>query len=298
MAATLGDMELGALGTPLAFLRTLAMAGAMTVPALVSPNASAEVAHDSVSLSAPHKQPTRSSLDADGNLIVRYGDPDRLGRLVDQGHLGDGPNDLKALDREHGVAVIAGKDFPSDQLTVPLTPITGVEDPRLLQPGAENYFADAWKFARNREDVALTVNSQGGRSQDRLHIHADRIDPELGKQLQAQLDHGQIARDHFSALQPIHGNHQYRAVFVEGEELTANPLQLIHDQMVKDHGQQYADTHMGQHSIAVVPMTDARGQKGFLILDGRYGQDPGLPNGPHDSGSAEEWLLGHANAPP
>ncbi|MBS2037933.1 CDP-diacylglycerol diphosphatase [bacterium] len=291
-------MNVPGLCNPMAFLRTLAVAGALGVPALASPNAQAELTHDSVSLTAPPKQPTKTIVDADGTFLYRYGNADRLGQLVDQGHLGDGPNDLKALDREHGVAVLSGKDFPSDQLTVPLAPITGMEDPRLLQPGAENYFADAWKYAKNREGVALAVNSQGGRSQDRLHIHADKIDPELSQQLKQQLDQGQVSGEHFSPLNPIHGNHQYRAVFLEGDELIQNPMQLVHDQLVAEHGEEYARTHLGQHSIAVVPMTDARGKKGFLVIDGRYGSDPSLPKGPHDSGSAEEWLMGHANAPP
>lgn len=58
---------------------------------------------------------------------------------------------------------------------------------------------------------------------------------------------------------------------------------------MSEHGEEYARTHMGQHSIAVVGETDANGRPGFLILDGRYG--------PQGSGSAEEWLLGHANSP-
>jgi hypothetical protein len=70
----------------------------------------------------------------------------------------------------------------------------------------------------------------------------------------------------------------------------------VHDQLVLERGEVYANTHMGQHSIAVVPETDASGRKGFLIIDGRYGHDS--TSGLHDSGSAEEWLIGHANAPP
>ena len=284
------------LRVPMNFLRTLAVAGALGVPALAGAQAHAEVAHDSVSISAPHKQPTRTVVDADGTELYRYGDADRLGRLVDHGHLGDGANDLKALDLEHGVAVISGKDFPTDQLTVPLAPITGMEDPRLLEPGAENYFADAWRLAGQKEGTALAVNSQGGRSQDRLHIHADKIDPQLDRELKEQLRSGKIGTEQFSNLKPIHGGHQCRAIFVPGDKLDKNPIQIVHDQLAAERGEEYARIHMGQHSIAVVAETDASGRKGFLIIDGRYGNDSA--NGLHDSGSAEEWLIGHANAPP
>jgi len=225
------------LRAPLAFLRTLAVAGAMAVPALAHP--SAEVAPgDSVTLT---KQPTRTVVDADGTVIERYGDPDRLGRIVDHCKVGTGQDDAKIINHEHGYAVLSGKDIPSDHLTVPLAPITGVEDPRLTQPGAENYFADAWKDGRlkaaealgttpaqlSRDAIALTVNSQGGRSQDRLHIHADRLDPKLGQELKDQLEHGLIAGDHWTNVKPIHGDHQYRALWVEGNDLQQNPFQLV-----------------------------------------------------------------------
>ena len=77
--------------------------------------------------------------------------------------------------------------------------------------------------------------------------------------------------------------------------MTQNPFQLVHDQLAVEHGEEYARTHMGQHTLAVVGETDAHGKPGFIILDGRYGSDPGLPTGPHHSASAEEWLLGHGN---
>ncbi|MBX3170213.1 MAG: CDP-diacylglycerol diphosphatase [Candidatus Eremiobacteraeota bacterium] len=291
------------LRAPLAFLRTLAVAGAMAAPALASPTA--ETPKDSVTL----QQPTRTTVDADGAVIHRYGNPDRLGRLADQARLGTGPDDARVINREHGYVVMAGKDHPTDHLTVPTAPISGVESPELTGPDAENYFADAWKDGRRqtaeslgttvdqlpREAIALAVNSQGGRSQDRLHIHADRLDPELGAQLKEQLESGGVISDQWTLLKPIHGDHQYRALWVEGSELSQNPFQLVHDQLVAEHGEEYARTHMGQHSLAVVGQTDANGRPGFVILDGRYGSDPSLPNGPHDSASAEEWLLGHAN---
>ena len=131
-----------------------------------------------------------------------------------------------------------------------------------------------------RNHIALAVNSQGGRSQDRLHIHADRLDPELGKQLKEQFDEGKIGTDHWSNLKPINGGHQYRAAWVEGADLSKNPIQIVHDQLAAEHGEEYARTHMGQHTIAVVAETDANGKPGFLVIDGRYGSDPHPPQRP------------------
>lgn len=287
-----------ALRAPLTLLRTLAVAGAMAVPALAAP---AEAPQDSV---------TRTVVDADGAPIQRYGNPDRLGKLADKAQPGPGLDDARVVNREQGYVVMGGKDHPHDLLTIPTAPISGVESSQLYQPGAENYFADAWKDGRRaaaeslgttpeqlpRDAIALAVNSQGGRSQDRLHIHADRLDPELGAQLKQQLLEGGVSGDHWSNVRPIHGDHQYRALWIEGSELTANPFELVHDQLVAERGEDYARTHMGQHTLAVVGETDAQGRPGFLILDGRYGSDPSQSNGPHDSASAEEWLMGHANS--
>ena len=309
-------MDVSSLKVPFALLRGLAAVGGS---ALATAAARSEAPKDSVSLSA---KPTRTVIDADCNVIERHGDPDRLGRLVDHFKLGSGADDCRVIHKnptphgEHGYVVMAGKDMPSDHLTVPLAPITGTESPELTQPGAENYFADAWKDGRQktaeflgttadqlpRNAIALAVNSQGGRSQDRLHIHADRLDPKLGGQLKEQLEHGQVVREHWTNLEPVNGHH-YRALWVDGADLTQNPFQLVHDQLAAEHGggqagERYALTHMGQHSLAVVGETDSQGKPGFIIIDGRYGNDPYLPNGPHNSGSAEEWLLGHANTPP
>ena len=292
----------------------------MALPATVATPASLEKSAepvDTVSLTG-----NRSFTDADGNLIVRQGDSSRLGRLVDSSAAGTGPADCQVVHQnqtpegQRGYAVFKGKDIRTDHLTIPLANITGIEAPELSKPGAENYFADAWKDGREkaaedqgtsadklpRDAFAMAVNSQDARSQDRLHIHTDRLDPQLGQQLKQQVDDGAVASDHWTDVKPVHG-HQYRALWVDGTDLTQNPFQLVHDQVVADNGggkagEAAAGKQMGMHSLAVVGETDAQGRPGFIILDGRFGKDAKMPDGPHDSGSAEEWLAGHADAPP
>lgn len=295
-------------------LRHLAFAKAALGP---KPLGLPSVGSDSVTLASALKPEAYSFRDGDGNLVVRRGNPNRLGELVQQCQSEQAPEDCRLVRHkpdgqdDDGYVVMVGKD-KSDHLTIPIANITGIESPELVGPEAENFFADAWRDGRGaaaqalglsagqlpRNTIALTVNSQNTRSQDRLHIHADRLDPRLGQQLHEQLVEGKVDSHRWSNLDPIHGNHQYRAIWVEGADLEVNPFQIVHDQLVAEHGggqagEQYARTHMGQHSIAVVAETDASGHQGFLIIDGR---DGGGAGGPHDSGSAEEWLEGRADS--
>lgn len=311
-------MDVSPLRSPVTLLRALMVLGAA---GLAEAGTAAAQPVDGVVLSSPGQKIAYQIKDGDGNLIVRPGDPTRLGRLVDHCQVGDGPNDCRLIQHkpgpqgEQGYAVMAGKDLKTDHLTVPLAPISGIEAPILSQDGVENYFADAWKDGRRkaaeasgshpellpRNAIALAVNSQNCRSQDRLHIHADRLDPKWGGLVHDELAQGHLSQGQWTLLKPVDG-HQYRATWVAGQELQANPFQLVHDQLVAEHGggqqgQAYAGTHMGQHSIAVIGETDAQGRPGFVIVDGRFGSDPKLPQGPHHSGSAEEWLLGHGDSP-
>ena len=275
----------------LSLLRTFALAGAANLGSL----------------------PTLEPLDS-----FRFGgatpteDRDRLGELVDNGEVGPGRDDLKEIvhkpevDGDHGYAVIEGKNNRWKILTVALDEdITGIEATELVQAGAENYFADAWQAARAEEArrrgipveqlphdaISFAINSELDRSQDRLHIHADAVDQELGQHLKEQIDRGDFSKGGWTQVDAIHGNHQYEGLWIEGENLTFNPFKILFDRLVAEHGggkegEAYARAHMGEHSIAVVPQTDAQGKKGFLLLVGRS-----RPEAKDNSGHAEEWLI-------
>lgn len=89
-----------------------------------------------------------------------------------------------AVDRSGGIErghVIFHAPLLNDTVFVPTRRITGVEDPFLSSPDAQNYFADAWR-ARSfvttpggepptHDRQLLVVNSRVVRTQDQLHIH-------------------------------------------------------------------------------------------------------------------------------
>jgi len=71
--------------------------------------------------------------------------------------------------------------------------ITGIESPILLDPGARDYFADAWRARYLIEEraerslppdwVSLAVNSMAARSQNQLHIHIDCLRADVHQSL-------------------------------------------------------------------------------------------------------------------
>ena len=86
-----------------------------------------------------------------------------------------------AIDK--GYAVLKDRVGASQYLLMPTHLITGIEDARLLDPDAVNYFDPAWRVRAlvdqrlgttlTRDDVGIAVNSNYGRSQDLLHLHVD-----------------------------------------------------------------------------------------------------------------------------
>ncbi|HEX7639258.1 MAG TPA: CDP-diacylglycerol diphosphatase, partial [Burkholderiaceae bacterium] len=80
-------------------------------------------------------------------------------------------------------------------LLIPARRVSGIEDPALLGPDADDYLADAWRERRwmdalhgasvPREDVALALNSAWARSQDQLHVHVSCVRADLRARLRA-----------------------------------------------------------------------------------------------------------------
>lgn len=168
-----------------------------------------------------------------------------------------------------GYAVLKDKHGAEQYLVMPTTDITGIEDARLLAPGAPNYFADAWASKpfvdrligkpTPRQDMAVSVNSPYGRSQDLLHLHVDCLTPESLAALTADAPKttGRWSRTPF-----ILDGHPYYAMRLMGEAPAANPFDLL------AQGVPGARADMGAWTL-VLAGAEFGGQPGFILLANR-----------------------------
>ena len=163
-----------------------------------------------------------------------------------------------------GYAVVPDPKKAAHLLLVPTRPLTGIEDPRLMEPGAPNYWRRAWSARRHldarvgrpppREAVGLAVNAIPGRSQDQLHIHISCIQPALAEALKALEPR----------LGPRWSTHKinrrsWRIRTMAGEEPAADPFRLL-----ADLGPAVGDD-MGNQTI-VVAGGQLRAGPGFYVL--------------------------------
>ena len=96
------------------------------------------------------------------------------------------------VDPARGFVVIADDDpaKPDSWLIVPATAVTGIEDPRALRPPVLGFWRIGWHeglrlLERPPADIALAINSRGGRTQDLLHIHISCVLPQVRDALAA-----------------------------------------------------------------------------------------------------------------
>jgi len=204
-------------------------------------------------------------------------DPDALWKIVhqqcipDQQQQGD-PTPCALVDLQQGdakgYAVLKDIVGATQYLLIPTARVSGIESPLLLDPGAPNYFADAWlergyteRAAQRplpREAISLAINSAFGRSQDQLHIHIDCVRADVRAALQRQL--AAIGDSWAPLAEPLAG-HPYRAMRVLADALDGtNPFVLLAD------GVPGARTAMGEQTIVVLGAEFAGGRPGFIIL--------------------------------
>jgi CDP-diacylglycerol pyrophosphatase len=169
-----------------------------------------------------------------------------------------------------GFAVIKDINGRAQLLLIPTTPVTGIEDSRLLDAGAPDYFAAAWRARAlmnpllpatpAREDIGVTINSQFARSQDQLHLHVDCLRADVVKALADYAPHfdGQW-RPMTDALQ----GRKYFARRVDSADLEdVEPFRLLaRDMPVKPD-------EMAHWSLAAVPV-DFADKPGFVLLADR-----------------------------
>ena len=188
-------------------------------------------------------------------------------------HGAPAPCALVSLDPDEGRGFVVLKDRTgvAQHLILPTARVTGIEDPRVLAPGAANYFAAAWSERRfvedrlghplRRDQLSIAVNSIYGRSQDQLHLHLDCIDAALGVAVQAGAP-AAAARWPAAAL-TLKGR-AYRVRWLAGDTPdAANPFDLLAREAPG------AAKAMGAWTLVLIGATRADGTPGFYLLADR-----------------------------
>jgi CDP-diacylglycerol pyrophosphatase len=218
-------------------------------------------------------------------------DPDALWKIVHgqcaphEASKGD-PAPCLMVDLGGGYAVLKDIRGVTQVLVIPTARVTGIESPDLIASGAPNYFDDAWRartFVEHlaghsipREDLALDVNSEDGRSQNQLHIHVDCLRPDVRDALRS--DAGGIGPAWAPVPLPVTGR-RYEAMRIDGAELADHdPFQLL------AFGDQTARGDMSRETIVVAGVTGPGGAPGFVLLADRVNPATG------DYGSGEELM--------
>ncbi|HUO43544.1 MAG TPA: CDP-diacylglycerol diphosphatase [Burkholderiales bacterium] len=185
------------------------------------------------------------------------------------------PAPCAAVDTADGYAVLKDRNGAYQFLLIPTRPISGIEDPALLAPGAINYWQAAWQARRyvenalghplSRDRLSLAVNSRSGRSQDQLHIHIDCIGETAWRALRA--GENRITAQ-WSSLS-IAG-HPYQVRRIEGETLdNADPFEIVAGTLPA------AKQAMADYTIFVAGAVFADGKPGFYLLVDRAFSVPG-----------------------
>ncbi|WP_347555994.1 CDP-diacylglycerol diphosphatase [Robbsia sp. KACC 23696] len=96
------------------------------------------------------------------------------------------PNLCVRFDRACDVVVLKDVKGKSHYLLLPISSISGIESPDLQQFETLPYLYYAWFSAlefvgsrRNGIEISLAINAQTTRTQDHLHIHLDRVKPDV-----------------------------------------------------------------------------------------------------------------------
>jgi CDP-diacylglycerol pyrophosphatase len=192
------------------------------------------------------------------------------------------PDPCIAVSLAGGYAVLKDLHGAEQYLVMPTIDITGIEDARVLAPGGPNYFADAWASkpfvdhligkTTPRQDMAVSVNSLYGRSQDLLHLHVDCLTPQSEAALAA--DAPKVTA-RWSRTPFILEGHPYYAMRLMGDAPPADPFRLLAD------GVPGARASMGAWTL-VLAGAQFEGRPGFILLANRADPLHG------DFGSGEE----------
>jgi CDP-diacylglycerol pyrophosphatase len=171
------------------------------------------------------------------------------------------------VDLGQGYAIIGDLQHPTQVLLVPTVRITGIEDPKLIEPGAPNYWALAWenrslveRRARRtlaRADVGLVVNSALSRTQNQLHIHLDCLRADVAESVAAHT--GSIGET-WRPLDVDLAGRRYWARWVPAADLPdKDPFKLLAELPT-------ARADMSRQTLAMVGAVSPEGEAGFILL--------------------------------
>jgi CDP-diacylglycerol pyrophosphatase len=192
------------------------------------------------------------------------------------------PAPCARVDLQDGVdrGYVILKDFigRTQYLLIATARISGIESPQLLEPGAPNYFAAAWRergFTERaagrhlpRTAISLAINSGNRRGQDQFHIHIDCIRADIDSALQARA--ARVGDTWAPFPEPLAG-HDYRAIRVLGVELGVDPVVLVAD------GVPGARAAMGAQTLVIAGAEFGDAGPGFVILNATSDSSRGPP---------------------
>ena len=179
---------------------------------------------------------------------------------------------VRAADPNRSYVVLREPFSRERTILSPIASIAGIEDPRLVLPDAPNFFAMAWqergavigatKGSVGWRQMALAINSEQSRTQDRLHVHIACVKSEVAEALAREA--ATITTGQFHQIRLGPSNHPYWAMRLAAESLAGhNPIRLVAE------GVPEAAAHMGSMTIAVVGEKAGDGARGFIILAAR-----------------------------
>lgn len=194
-------------------------------------------------------------------------------------HLFRLPIPCLSVDFTTETALIRPPFARSEVLLVPTRAITGIESPALLKVGVPHYFDAAWAarglVARSLPrdpgwtGVGMAINSRRMRSQDRLHIHIDCLQPAVIAALHRYGPHLPEGWSLFPAR--LQSGFYFVRVVDEAEFARMNPFLDIRD------GVPAARRAMDEVTIVVAGAILPDGRRGFYLLAGEgRGRNPAI----------------------
>lgn len=172
---------------------------------------------------------------------------------------------------QDGYVLLKDPKGPTHFLMIPTAQVTGIEDPKVVAPGAPNYWEAAWEARAHVSKIlgqpvpdsalGLAANPPFARSQDQLHIHIDCVRPDVItalKNIRPKLSSNWEQNPLTLVGTP------YQVLYLKVDSLQGtNPFQLL--KASADVGG--VESQMGLHTLVVIGADGKDG--GFYVIKGK-----------------------------